>query len=556
MYKHLTVLLGSVVTYVLSNNSNIRVKESSDGKGKHKFSLSLKDVGGASETSSKEDENKESVRNGPLNCDIVRGCVWSRDEGLLDSPELIEFENDMFGENLNEKINYLESKYGKISHGKESDEILLSLALARTIKAVDGGDHFDDKLMMRAVENLDMVTKRRLELSSSTALKAARLASLQTKLLLMRSKPREKLFEKIGEFLFLEGRLLAAREAFQIALRIEGNQDLRLNILSNPATVIKAILSKAIEIQYLSHGSCQSEASDCQKVNEKMPIMKNTKLNSMFWTDLSRSIIHEKLEWWIAKSKPMAQHFQSLQEAIYTAGIEAGVYLSRYQRPINAIEGLRAKPVWTDRETGFKDSLDKIRENWKVIRDEGQELMKDKRIWGVDPGWRGLPSSRGWWGEVPIKGVALHKASEQAQFCKNALFTCRMIQQFPEASGCPKCKASFSLVQAGTVIPAHAGPTNTRLRAHLGLVVPKSGDVHMRIANQTVSWKPGKWTIIDDSFEHQIVNESQKPRLILIIDFHHPDIKREENKSEFNWSKQDMRDSGLARSEYISGGFP
>ena len=34
---------------------------------------------------------------------------------------------------------------------------------------------------------------------------------------------------------------------------------------------------------------------------------------------------------------------------------------------------------------------------------------------------------------------------------------CRMIQQFPEASGCPKCKASFSLVQAGTVIPAHAG---------------------------------------------------------------------------------------------------
>ena len=109
----------------------------------------------------------------------------------------------------------------------------MSLALARTIKAVDGGDHFDDKLMMRAVENLDMVTKRRLELSSSTALKAARLASLQTKLLLMRSKPREKLFEKIGEFLFLEGRLLGAREAFQIALRIEGNQDLRLNILRN-----------------------------------------------------------------------------------------------------------------------------------------------------------------------------------------------------------------------------------------------------------------------------------------------------------------------------------
>ena len=44
--------------------------------------------------------------------------------------------------------------------------------------------------------------------------------------------------------------------------------------------------------------------------------------------------------------------------------------------------------------------------------------------------------------------------------------------------------------------------------------------------------------------------------MILIIDFHHPDIKKENNKSEFNWSKQDMMDSGLARSETISKGFP
>ena len=65
-----------------------------------------------------------------------------------------------------------------------------------------------------------------------------------------------------------------------------------------------------------------------------------------------------------------------------------------------------------------------------------------------------------------------------------------------------------------------------------------------------------QWTIIDDSFEHEILNDSEKPRLILIIDFHHPDISREENKAEFNWSKEDMVQSGLARSQEISGGFP
>ena len=132
-----------------------------------------------------------------------------------------------------------------------------------------------------------------------------------------------------------------------------------------------------------------------------------------------------------------------------------------------------------------------------------------------------------------------------------------MIQQFPEASGCPKCKASFSLIEGHTKIPAHAGPTNGRLRAHLGLVVPKKGDLHLRIANETVGWKPGKWTIIDDSFEHEIVNETKGQRLILIVDFMHPDIKKDkDNKQEFNWSREDMKNSGLARSDQIVGGFP
>ena len=65
-----------------------------------------------------------------------------------------------------------------------------------------------------------------------------------------------------------------------------------------------------------------------------------------------------------------------------------------------------------------------------------------------------------------------------------------------------------------------------------------------------------QWTIIDDSFEHEIINDTDKPRLILIVDFHHPDINKDKNPSEFNWSKEDMVNSGLARSETIIGGFP
>ena len=304
---------------------------------------------------------------------------------------------------------------------------MLGIALARTINAVDDGENekLNEVIMMKAVDNLEMVIKRRNELSHSTAVKAARLAGLHAKLLASRNKPREKLYEKLGEFLYLDGRLIAAREAFLIGLRHEGNQDLRLSLLSSPSTVIKSVLSAAIEHEYFATGTCdEGSEGDCE-IHADIPMITKTQLNTVFWPDNIRSVIHEKLEWWLAKLKSMFPYFRSLEEGIYQAGIKAGVYLSRYQRPINAIEGLRAKAVWTDKETGMKATLDKIRDNWQVIRDEGLELMKNRRLWGVDPGWQGMTESRGWWGEIPVKGVALHGADQQAKFCQNALFTCR-----------------------------------------------------------------------------------------------------------------------------------
>ena len=210
-------------------------------------------------------------------------------------------------------------------------QIMTSIALARTIQAVDDGEseRVNERLMLRAVDNIDTVTRKRTGLHLATAMRAARISTLQSKVLLMKSHPREKLYEKIGEYLFLEGKLLAAREAFLIALRHEGNQDLRLNILSKPATVIKAVLCRAIEHEHFSTGSCESGSDECP-ASDNVAIMTKTALNSIFWSDVLRSVIHEKLEWWLAKSKPMLNSYKSLQDGIYTAGTEAGVYLSRW----------------------------------------------------------------------------------------------------------------------------------------------------------------------------------------------------------------------------------
>ena len=82
----------------------------------------------------------------------------------------------------------------------------------------------------------------------------------------------------------------------------------------------------------------------------------------------------------------------------------------------------------------------------------------------------------------------------------------------------------------GTHVHSHTGPTNCRLRSHLGLAIPKTG-VKMRILNKFITWEEGKVMIFDDSFEHEVWHEGDKPRLILIVDVFHPQLTEYEKKN-------------------------
>ncbi len=46
----------------------------------------------------------------------------------------------------------------------------------------------------------------------------------------------------------------------------------------------------------------------------------------------------------------------------------------------------------------------------------------------------------------------------------------------------------------------------------------------MRIADQMLSWTEGKIFVIDDSFEHEVWMNGDGIRLVLLIDFWHPDL--------------------------------
>ena len=52
----------------------------------------------------------------------------------------------------------------------------------------------------------------------------------------------------------------------------------------------------------------------------------------------------------------------------------------------------------------------------------------------------------------------------------------------------------------------------------------------MRVSNETRQQEEGKAYVFDDSFEHEAWHDGQETRLILIVDFWHPDLTAPELK--------------------------
>jgi aspartate beta-hydroxylase len=86
----------------------------------------------------------------------------------------------------------------------------------------------------------------------------------------------------------------------------------------------------------------------------------------------------------------------------------------------------------------------------------------------------------------------------------------------------------FSVLTPGSHILPHTGVTNTRLVAHLPLIVPP--DCAIRVGEEQRAWEEGKGFVFDDTYEHEAWNFSERTRTVLIMDVWNPyltDAERE-----------------------------
>jgi ornithine lipid ester-linked acyl 2-hydroxylase len=83
--------------------------------------------------------------------------------------------------------------------------------------------------------------------------------------------------------------------------------------------------------------------------------------------------------------------------------------------------------------------------------------------------------------------------------------------------------AMFSILEPGKRLPPHRGPYNGVLRLHLGLLVPEPPtSFGSRIGPELRHWREGEVLIFDDAHEHEAWNETDRPRVVLFVDFLKP----------------------------------
>jgi aspartyl/asparaginyl beta-hydroxylase (cupin superfamily) len=83
--------------------------------------------------------------------------------------------------------------------------------------------------------------------------------------------------------------------------------------------------------------------------------------------------------------------------------------------------------------------------------------------------------------------------------------------------------ALFSILEPGMHVKRHRGVSKGILIAHLGLRVPVDIErCQMEVEDQRVHWQEGSTFVFDDTYPHEVWNDTTERRVILLVQFQRP----------------------------------
>lgn len=157
-----------------------------------------------------------------------------------------------------------------------------------------------------------------------------------------------------------------------------------------------------------------------------------------------------------------------------------------------------------------------LRDDWQAIRDEAIAVALREgaapSLATISPDHRAI-AEIGMWRSFFLWGYGFPIEENLARCPKTA----RLVAEVPGL-----VSAFFSILAPGTHIPDHRGVSKGLITCHLGLIVPRDGDVRMRVGDRVVRWAEGETLVFDDTYRHEVWNETGGNRVVLLIQFERP----------------------------------
>jgi len=189
---------------------------------------------------------------------------------------------------------------------------------------------------------------------------------------------------------------------------------------------------------------------------------------------------------------------------------------STFMAPINAFIYLfSAVPNTRYLDNKYFPELKVLQDNWKIVREEAQQLLAQQEIKASDKyddtGFNSF--FRTGWKRFYIKWYQGAIPSAE-KLCPK---TSALINSIPSING-----AMFAFLPKGARLGKHRDPYAGSLRFHLGIITPNSDDCFISVDGEHYSWRDGEYVLFDETYIHSAENKSELDRLVLFCDVARP----------------------------------
>lgn len=171
-------------------------------------------------------------------------------------------------------------------------------------------------------------------------------------------------------------------------------------------------------------------------------------------------------------------------------------------------------PVLDSNRFEFTNALEA---NWEVVHREARGILEHREsipaFDQISPDQKRISKDNNW------RTFFLFGFGERLdKNCAKAPETTKLLEGIPGLQ-----TAWFSILAPGYHIPAHRGVTKGILTCHLGLIIPVEAErCRIRVEEEVLVWRPGRTLVFCDGYDHEVWNDTDEERTVLLIQFDRP----------------------------------